>query len=124
MKEIAEKAIAYGTGVYFINIIFSVLVILIMVIYYNIFLAIIISSLSILFMLILNYKKYYLMKELIKVSFFRTIILDTVFISIGYIIIMLENEYGYLALITCIIPAIASIPLVKTNKKIKLSNYK
>ena len=82
--------------------------------------AICLTALAMYLSILLNYKKYNLMKDKTTVSFFRIVIIDAIVMLLGCIYIILMNEEGYLDLTTCILPPLTMIPLIKTNKKIKL----
>lgn len=115
-----QIAWAYSFGVYIINILFFLADIFSITIFSNLPLAICLMVFAMCLSLIFNYKKYQLMKDEANISFFRAVIFDTIIMLLGYIGILIMNEKGYLNLITCVISALTMIPLIKTNKKIKL----
>lgn len=115
-----QIANAYGVGVFCINILFFLADILFMVFWGDFSIAIPLATFAIYISITLNYKKYQYMKNDLKISFFRVVIFDSMIMSLGYIQIIVMNKEGYLDLTTGVFPVLTMIPLLKTNKKIKL----
>lgn len=116
----AQKAISYGVGVFVLNIVFSLADIFLITIGDSWNLAVEAAVLAIYVSIILNYKKFQCMKKMTQVSFFRVVIFDSVMPSLSYVYIIVANSEGYLDLLSCVFPALTMIPLIITNKKIKL----
>ena len=115
----AQKALLYGVGVYVLHILFSLADIFIMTVGGDWPLAVTVATFALYVSIVLNYKKYALMKQTITLSFFRVVIFDSVVMALSYIYIIMANSEGYLDLWSCVFPALTMLPLIITNKKIK-----
>lgn len=117
----AEKANAYGVGVYFLTLICAAVSILALVNHGSIA----ISIGSALFYLwcaaTFNYRKQRLAQKEreLQLSFVRSVLVDSLLPCLGFANIIFANSIGYLDLFSPVILVLTMIPMVFTNRKIQ-----
>ena len=113
MKKVEPNiAVTYGVSSILMNIISIPVVMFIMGFSENITAAIIMTIIFMFLTYLLNYKKYSLIREEVKVSFIRVVVFDVSILILPYIYSMSEIRYGYIELTPAFILGIVIIPMV------------